>query len=353
MVANFNEIQNRLEKILDTITDHQKVFGTSFALKQGDFTWEGASGNLAPEQPYFIASTTKLFTTALIMQLRAEGRLDLEDGLSQYLHPDLLKGLHVYKNRDYSSEIRIHHLLAHTSGLPDYFQDKGKDGLSLENHIKRGTDRHWTLEEALEMTRKMNAHFPPGSPNKAHYSDTNFQLLGRIIEQITGSSWSEACSLRITQALGLQNTYLYQDPADRRPADLYFRHSSLHIPLAMRSFGSDGGVVSTSSDMLRFIEAFFTGQLFPQAYLEEMQRWNRIFFPMQSGMGIHRFKLPWIFNPTGAVPEYIGHSGLSGALAFYAPKLNLYFAGTVNQVAHPDMSFRTMIQVTQAIKKMR
>jgi hypothetical protein len=56
-------------------------------------------------------------------------------------------------------------------------------------------------------------------------------------------------------------------------------------------------------------------------------------------------------NPTGAVPYFIGHSGLSGALAYFSPKENIYVAGTVNQVAHPDISFKTMIKLTQHIMK--
>jgi CubicO group peptidase (beta-lactamase class C family) len=66
---------------------------------------------------------------------------------------------------------------------------------------------------------------------------------------------------------------------------------------------------------------------------------------MRAGIGIHLFKLPWIFNPTGAIPYFIGHSGLSGALAYYSPQENLYVAGTVNQLAHSDISFRTMISL--------
>jgi hypothetical protein len=64
--------------------------------------------------------------------------------------------------------------------------------------------------------------------------------------------------------------------------------------------------------------------------------------------GIHRFKLPWYFAPFGAVPEFIGHSGLSGALALYCPERRLFIGGTVNQVAHPDLSFRVMIKLAQA-----
>lgn len=70
---------------------------------------------------------------------------------------------------------------------------------------------------------------------------------------------------------------------------------------------------------------------------------------MQAGVGIHRFKLPWIFNPTGIIPELIGHSGLSGALAYYSPEKDLYIAGTVNQVAFPDTSFRLAIRLIREI----
>jgi hypothetical protein len=66
---------------------------------------------------------------------------------------------------------------------------------------------------------------------------------------------------------------------------------------------------------------------------------------MQSGIGMHRFKLPWIFNPFGSVPDMIGHSGLSGAIAYHAPEKNIFIAGTVNQVAFPDRSFRLAIKL--------
>jgi CRISPR/Cas system CMR-associated protein Cmr5 small subunit len=58
-----------------------------------------------------------------------------------------------------------------------------------------------------------------------------------------------------------------------------------------------------------------------------------------------RFKLPWFFDPTGAVPELIGHSGLSGTLAYYRPKHDLFIVGTVNQIAYPDKSFKTAIKL--------
>jgi D-alanyl-D-alanine carboxypeptidase len=333
------------------VVDGKKVFGTSFAFKKDTETWQGASGNLTTDRPYFIASTTKLFTTAIIMKLRAEGKLSLEDKISKYIDASILSGLHFYKGKDYSQELTIRHLLSHTSGLPDYFQDKGASGKSLENELMAGNDQFWTFEESIDRSKKMSPLFVPGTKGKAKYSDANFQLLGKIIETITGKSYAENCQDRIIQPLSLTKTYLYQDATDEKPKMLYHKSKELKIPKAMTSFGPDGGMVSVSADMLVFIEAFFTGKLFPLSYIDELQEWNRIFPPMRAGVGIHLFKLPWIFDPTGAIPYFIGHSGLSGALTFYSPKENIYIAGTVNQTAHPDISYRTMISLTQRILK--
>lgn len=345
------EKEKSLQALLDKVVDGKKVFGTSFAFKKDTETWQGASGNLTTDRPYFIASTTKLFTTAIIMKLRAEGKLSLEDKISKYIDASILSGLHFYKGKDYSQELTIRHLLSHTSGLPDYFQDKGASGKSLENELMAGNDQFWTFEESIDRSKKMSPLFVPGTKGKAKYSDANFQLLGKIIETITDKSYAENCQDRIIQPLSLTKTYLYQDATDEKPKMLYHKSKELKIPKAMTSFGTNGGMVSVSADMLVFIEAFFTGKLFPLSYIDELQEWNRIFPPMRAGVGIHLFKLPWIFDPTGAIPYFIGHSGLSGALAFYSPKENIYIAGTVNQTAHPDISYRTMISLTQRILK--
>jgi CubicO group peptidase (beta-lactamase class C family) len=346
-----NDKEKSLQTILNKIVDGKKVFGTSFAIKKDTLVWNGVSGNLLKDQPYFIASTTKLFTTAIILKLREESKLSLDDQISKHIDKSILSGLHIYKVKDYSEELTIKHLLSHTSGLPDYFQGKGTSGKSLENEIIEGNDQFWTFEQAIERTKKMTPLFAPGTKGKANYSDANFQLLGKIIENITHKSYAENCKEFIIHPLGLSKTYLYQDSIDKTPKILYYKDNELNIPQAMTSFGADGGMVSTSSDMLVFIEAFFTGKLFPSSYINELQEWNNIFFPMKSGIGIHLFKLPWIFNPTGAVPYFIGHSGLSGALAYYSPKEKIFVVGTVNQVAHPDISFKTMIKLTQQIMK--
>jgi CubicO group peptidase (beta-lactamase class C family) len=343
------ERNNSLQKILEDLVNSKKAFGASFAVKRDDFTWQGAAGDLTISQQYFIASTTKLFTTALILILKASGKLNFDDFISKFIDPSFIKDLHVYKGIEYSDKITVLNLLSHTSGLPDYFQDKDSNGTSLEDQIKAGQDQEWSFAGLINRTKNIRPLFIPGTIGKAHYSDTNFQLLGRIIENITGESYSDLCKKIIIDPLELSNTLLFVDIEDKRPIDIYFKNAKLHIPKAMKSFECDGGMVSTSKDMLTFVEAFFTGKLFPANYINELQVWNKIFFPMRSGIGIHLFKLPWIFNPTGNFPDLIGHSGLSGALAYCNPAKKLYIAGTVNQVAYPDLSFRTMIKLIKSL----
>jgi CubicO group peptidase (beta-lactamase class C family) len=119
----------------------------------------------------------------------------------------------------------------------------------------------------------------------------------------------------------------------------------------MTSFGADGGIVSTAFELRRFTDAFFHGTLFPASMMEGLQQWNRIFFPMRSGIGIHQFRLPWIFNPFGTVPALIGHSGLSGTVAYYDPASDYSIAGTVNQIYRPSTSFRVMLRLLLAARK--
>ncbi len=331
---------DKLQRTLDQAVDGKKVFGATFRLKHKDFQWRGASGNLKADSPYFTASTTKLFTTALVMRLRQQNKLDLEDRLTQYFSPAILNGLHVHKGRDYSQEITIRNLLAHTSGIPDYFQGRVKRGASLHGELIQGKDRHWTFEQAIELSKGMRPRFAPNTRGKALYSNTNFQLLGKIVEQLYGRDFAACIKEQITGPLGLDGTYMFLDAADTNPQHMYCKDRELRIPLAMTSFSADGGIVTITADMLKFIEAFFAGAFFPADYLAEMKAWNPIFFPLRAGVGIHLFKLPRVLNLIVKLPELYGHSGFSGAMAYCNPETGLYIAGTVNQAAYPSTAFQ-------------
>ncbi len=337
-----------LQYILDRTVAGNKIYGAAFSVSYQGKEWHGAAGNLELERQYFIASTTKLFVTALILNFRQKGLLSLSDTIDRFLEPEIIKNLHVYKGADYTGKITIQHLLAHTSGIPDYFQQKSADGSSFEKELLSGNDKYWTFRDTVAYSKELEPYFIPGK--KAHYSDTNFQLLGEIIRGISGVSLEENINKIILDSLGLTKTYMFADISDKRPMHLYYKENELHIPKGMSSFGPDGGIVSTSVEMLTFIQAFFRGDFFPEGYIPELQQWKNIFFPIQSGIGIHRFKLPWIMS-FGTIPEMLGHSGLSGALVYYCPKKDFYISGTVNQIATPGLSFKVAIKLLQHVLK--
>ncbi len=340
-----------LQRTVDRAIDNKLVFGASVCVQKGDgsFSFSGAAGNLETDSQYFIASTTKLYTSAITLKLAGQKLIQLDEPAITYLDQGLMAGLLVINGVDYSSQITIRQLLAHTSGLPDYFQHKRANGRSLLDEFTSGRDQHWTFAEVIAATKKMKPAFRPGAKCKALYSDTNYQLLGRILEAVTGKPITVLLAEVIFAPLGLSKTYLYQDSQDTRPASLYYKSHPLHMPLAMTSFDTDGGIVSTSAELMTFLKAFFNGQFFPVETFAQLKQWNRIFFPLEAGVGLTRFKLPRLFSPFRAMPEFIGHSGLSGTVAFYAPKEDTYLTGTVNQISDPGRSFRLMMELLNCL----
>ncbi len=340
-------LKAELQALIDEQVEDKNIFGTVVKVEStdGSFSWNSAAGDLEVETPYFIASVTKLYTTAVVLKLVDQGLMSLDDRLDQYLGTDILDGLHVYRGTDHAPEITVRQLLGHTSGLPDYFQHK-QDGETLEERISQSQDLAWSRAEVWTWAKEMKPEFEPGKPGKAHYSDTNFQLLGEIIEQVSGMSIAEAYEQYIFQPLGLEHTYLYTDPTDNTPKPIYFKEEATSIPMAMASFGADGAIVSTVDEGYTFLRAFFQGELFPEAYLDEIQQeWNKIFFPLEYGTGVSRFQFGAAMTGGKKLPVLVGHSGLSGAFAFYSPDWDVYLTGTVNQIHKPSTSFQLMIQI--------
>ena len=335
----------KFQKILDKTVDNKSIFGTQVTIHSPHHYWAGASGNLDKESLYFIASTTKLYVSAVILNYRSQGMLSLDDTLGKYIPQHLLQGLHVFKGKEYSHLITIRQLLAHTSGLPDYFLGKLPSGKSLYDELTERKDQAWNLEQAIRLSKTMQPLFAPGTPSKANYSDVNFQLLGAIIEKISGKRLDSVFKEMIYEPLGLTDTYIYADTNDHRPKNMYYKGSMLPIPLAMTSFQGDGGIVSNSEECMLFLRAFFQGKFFPTSYLKEMYAFNPIMFPLENGIGLMRFKLPRIFSPFKAIPICYGHSGLSGAFAYYCPEKEVYITGTVNQINNPQLSYQLLIKL--------
>lgn len=343
-------VEGRLQAALDRAARDRQLVGIVAAVERPatGLVWTGAHGECRADTSFFIASTTKLHTTAIVLRLVERGALRLDDRLIDVLGDSsvaaALSGLHTLHGVDHTPEITVRHLLSHTSGLADYFQGRCPDGSRLDRDITSGHDRRWTPVETIDLARRIGPAFPPGHRRKALYSDTNFQLLGLVIAEVTHQTYADALRTEIVSPLGLSHTYLYVDPHDTRPLPLRHGDHVLSVPLAMSSFGPDGGIVSTAGDLMTFVRAFFEGGLFDRSTIERLSDFRRIFFPLQYGVGFARFALP---TALGGAPM-IGHSGLSGAVAFYAPGPGVFVTGTVNNIARPSRSFRLVQRLIRA-----
>jgi CubicO group peptidase (beta-lactamase class C family) len=357
-------IGSGLQDLLEKQLKAKGIFHAVIAVKSGkeDIDWAGAVGNadnvrgiqMTGDTPYFIASVTKMYTCALIMHLYEKNLLNLDDPISKHLPSSLIDGIHIYKGKDYADKLKIVHLLSHTSGLADYFLQKQKSGGNILDKIIKNGDYEWDINTVMGIvTKELTPKFKPGERGKASYSDTNYQLLGTIIESITEKTLAEAYDEVIFKPLKLRDTYLFDLSSldsKPRPTQFYYNDTALDIPKAMTSFGPDGGIVSTARESLVFLKAFLNGALFSRDFLGRMKRWNKIFFPLEYGYGLMRFKLPRIMSPFKPAPELIGHSGSTASFSFYCPDEDLYLAGTLNQIKEQSRPFRLMIDVINAVR---
>jgi CubicO group peptidase (beta-lactamase class C family) len=362
MEVSLHTIANTLQAVLDAQIGKGKVYNVVAAVQAHDRSIEfaGAAGianpqtgaAMTPDTPYFIASVTKMYTATIILRLYEEQRLDLNAPISEYLPASLTHAIHVYKGTDYSDQIKVSNLIDQSSGLADYETDKPRGGKSVIDELKAGHDRAINTAEAMEIVRNLSPHFAPGTSGKAYYSNANYRLLGAIIESVTGKPMATNYQEMICAPLGLQHTYLFDWSAPlpgEFPATLYFKDAPANVPKYLSSNVSDGGLVSTASESMVFLRAFFEGQLFDKAQFKRMMNWNSMFFPLRYGYGLMYFKLPRYFWPSPP-PEFIGHSGTTGSFAFTCPSRAMYLAGTVNQVS-PSKPFFLMINLVRAASR--
>lgn len=309
---------------------------------------EGKDGMPAhPQQPYYIASVGKLFTSVLISILFEKGRLSFDDRIAELLDHGLLENLHTYMGKDYSNEIEIRHLLNHTSGLPDHFYP-------LLEKLLRNPDCEISPREVIEWSKKhLKPHHPPGT--WFHYSDTNYHILGLIIEGITGMPFHDALKHHIFEPIGMRHSYVLHSsrPIEecRYPiADFYIGDVRLtdHHGYAGIDY-SGGGMVATSEDLLRFMISLVKGQIIRTETFESMRDWAKYSFMIDYGYGLMRFRpIPL------AVPKKYGvwgHAGATGSFMFYHPEMDAYLIGSFNQFDHERKGVRFMLKVVNRLSR--
>lgn len=320
---------------------------------------EGYTGNIASnsKQPYFIASIGKLFTSVLIGILVEKGMLSYDNTIPQYFDDDLLDNLHIYKGKDYTKDIKIKHLLNHTSGLHDYFSDKPKQCKPMIDILFEQPSRFWSPQETIKWSKEhLKSHFPPGEG--FHYSDTGYHLLGLIIEKITSKPFHEALLDYIFKPLGMNHSYLahYSEPIEisNNPlANLFGRNINVTDYCSLSIDYAGGGIVSTSEDLLKFMKALVNHQLIKETIFENMKDWagffNIFFMGIDYGYGLMSFKTIPLLVPKKY--KVWGNMGSTGSFMFYHPQLDTYIIGNLNQFGYYRKGVKLMFKVIDMLSK--
>ena len=366
--SSFDDLNQEMQFLIsDLVAKDKTVKNCVLSVMKGDgsFAWSGASGiasqngqtPMTKDTPIYIASITKLYTATAIMRLYEKGELSLDDPMSKYLPKELIQGIHIYQGKDYSREITIKQLLSHTSGIADYYTEKPKGGKSLFALFLEEPERSWTVDETIEWARnKLEPNFPPGTD--ASYSDTNFQLLGKIIESVANKPLHVVFEDFFFLPLELKRTWLVgrsepQSTPLAAPADVFYNDKNISDIRSNGSYWADGGIVSTAEECIIFLKALKEGRIVRADTLKLMHNWHKLQFPLQYGYGTMYFKLLWFMKTVMNVPPLWGHSGSSGSFLYYSEDFDVYIAGSINQTESKTKPFKLMGRVIKAIRSKR
>ncbi|KAA5543408.1 serine hydrolase, partial [Adhaeribacter rhizoryzae] len=327
----------RLQAAIDAIqNDPAKPFvgGMSVAIKVvGGPEWQGATGyaarntdlqnNLLPGGTPFTPSTlsqmysvTKTFTAPLVLELAQEGYFGLDEPFIKYIPVPLSQ-----INPNLDPTVTIRQLLAHESGYSDFVTE-----LQVLLQVAAQPGRVWTPEEAVAL---LNQIFPPGT--KRQYSNTNYLILGALIEIVTGKPLEQHYRERFFTPLGLESMYLgVREQIGNRgvlaaPHDNISQFNPIFMQLGLPTFPNaytnisrfpmqaiislafaGGGLVSNAADLAEWGSALFGGRATSQATLDMMLN---SFYPTPDvngnylGYGVKL--IPLIDN----ADPFLGHNG--------------------------------------------
>jgi CubicO group peptidase (beta-lactamase class C family) len=320
-------------------------------LADGEFV---SGDRVGTKNPFYVASIGKTVTATAIGLLKDNNQLAFEDPISKYLSEDILKDLHVFEGVDYTKDITIAHLLQHTSGLSDYFEDKTVNGTpNMMEQLFMNPKQEWTSLELIQFYKNhMKSLFPPGK--SYHYTDTEYVLLGLIIEQVSGLELHKFFKQHILKPLGMNSTYmnLRSEPIQytSEMAEIYASNFEISSFKSLSADWAGGGIVSTTQDLITFQEALFNGALLKTETLASMKQWIPETQGMYYGFGLRKIVFSELHSSLPEI-EVIGHSGSTGSFLYFCPNLDVYISGTLNQTDEVNNSVVFVSNVLNIVKK--
>ena len=328
-------LEERLQRSLDSLRAANAFPGATFGVALADGrTFALATGMsdttrkrpMTPDDRLLQGSVGKTYVAAVALQLAQEKRLGLDDAISKYL------GHEPWFPRIRGAErITVRQLMNHTSGLVRYEFDPRATAI-----LRREPHKVWTPEERLAMLFDAAPPFEAGAGWE--YSDTNYIVLGMIIERITGRDYHDELRDRILHPLALRNTI----PSDRRRLEgVVNGYAGPNNELGGYDASMDagemavnpqfewtgGGIASTADDLARWMRDLFSGQVLQAPWLAQMVDG----VPARLGPGV-RDGLGMMIRDTPAGRAY-GHSGFFPGYAtevLYFPERGVAVAVQVN-----------------------
>jgi D-alanyl-D-alanine carboxypeptidase len=323
----------------------------------GGVLWEGAAGAvdedggvaLRPEDAFEIQSTTKAFTAALALTFVEAGTIGLDDPIGAVLPAADTDGLLVIGGHDYGPELTLRQLLAHTAGLPDYWNDgpfDPDDGLNdFQRDYLDDPDRVFEPRELIAYAKLLAPIAAPG--DGFHYSDTGYVVVGLVIEALAGAPYHQAMRDRILAPLGMTRTYLrYRETPSPEPvvAAWYDDGELVAGVLHQTADWAGGGLVSTAADLATFQRALFAGDVVHDpATLAAMRDWTATGdLGVGYGLGLYQVDFAAYDQPEHGAWE--GHDGYGNAF-MYAMDPDLIVTGTLNSA---QADWGSMVEQVQA-----
>ncbi len=301
----------KIDSLLTFLNTNNKFMGSVAIRQNGAVVFSKAYGfadvdsnkKLDENTKLKIGSITKTFTATMIMQLIDEKKLSLETKLSKFF-PKIVN----------ADKINIHDLLHHRTGIPDYLNDDPKAGDYIYIDNKR--------TDLIKRIEGYTSAFEPKSQYK--YSNSNYNLLGYILEDITKKSYSQNLNERIINKIGLKNTR-FPDKIDLSKNEGYsfiFDGKNWEkVPEWSSSLAfSAGAIMSTPNDLNAFLNALFDGKLVSKTALEQMKTMEDTY---GKGLIIAPFGEKKFYGHTGGIESFRAAVG-------YSPEENTSFAIIVN-----------------------
>ncbi len=299
---DFTQVNNLLDSL-----EQREMMGLVVQLKQGDTTlFERSLGysnyqskeKNDPSILYKIGSITKMFTSVMLLQLEEEGKINLNDKLSDY-----------YPNIKNSEKVSLEQMLQHRSGLKDYTRLANFDEIVVQD---------WSKNQILYLLESFEPEFE--ADEKFEYSNTNYLLLGYILEDLEQTSYSKILQKRIAKPLSLDHTYMIGENHQWPEAKSYSEDTEIsQWELCWSS--AAGGIISNAEDLHFFLRALFNDQLIkPSSKVKMLETKDNY------GLGI--MLLPFYNH------QSFGHSGgIEGFLTSvaYFPDKNIYMTILSNE----------------------